>query len=77
MGATSGSINPNMSNMNEHIRVSGMGTSKPLDLAGKYIDHLQHKDSNTPVLDERSYYNSGVDYNFSREKKRLRSVYSI
>ena len=32
MGATSGSINPNMSNMNEHIRVSGMGTSKPLDL---------------------------------------------
>ncbi|CAD6597312.1 XXYS1_4_G0015650.mRNA.1.CDS.1 [Saccharomyces cerevisiae] len=71
MGATSGSINPNMSNMNEHIRVSGMGTSKPLDLAGKYIDHLQHKDSNTPVLDERSYYNSGVDYNFSREKNGL------
>lgn len=71
MGATSGSINPNMSNMNEHIRVTGMGTSKPLDLAGKYIDHLQHKDSNTPVLDERSYYNSGVDYNFSREKNGL------
>ncbi|EJS44616.1 nup170p [Saccharomyces arboricola H-6] len=71
MGTTSDSMNPNMSNMNEHIRVSGMGTSKPLDLAGKYIDHLQHKDGNTPILDERSYYNSGVDYNFSREKNGL------
>ena len=71
IGATSGSINPSMSNTNEHIRVSGMGTSKPLELAGKYIDHLQNKDTSTPVLDERSYYNSGVDYNFSKEKNGL------
>lgn len=55
------------SSVNEHLRVTGMGIKPPLELASQYIDHLQRRDSSTPVLDERSYYNNGVTYNFSKE----------
>ncbi|CCF60791.1 hypothetical protein KAFR_0L01810 [Kazachstania africana CBS 2517] len=57
----------NLSDVNEHIRITGLGSKKPLELASEYIDHLQRRDANTPILDERSYYNNGVNYNFSRE----------
>ncbi|CCK68672.1 Nup170p KNAG_0B02300 [Huiozyma naganishii CBS 8797] len=61
------SINSNFADVNEHIRVNGIGTKEPLHLASEYVDHLYNRDLNTPVLDERSYYNNGVNYNFSRE----------
>ncbi|CCE65214.1 hypothetical protein TPHA_0K00800 [Tetrapisispora phaffii CBS 4417] len=54
-------------NNTEHLRINGMGNVKPLDLATQYIDYLLRRDANTPVLDERSYYNNGVVYNFSKE----------
>ncbi|KAG0660549.1 hypothetical protein C6P45_001566 [Maudiozyma exigua] len=60
-------VQQGLSQNNEHIRVSGLGTKKPLELASEYIDNLERRDTNTPVLDERSYYNNGVNYNFSRE----------
>ena len=56
-----------VANTTEHLRVSGLGSAKPLELATQYIDYLQRKDDNTPVLDERSYYNNGVNYNFTKE----------
>lgn len=52
---------------NEHIHVNGLGTLRPLELASQYVDSLQRRDSSTPILDERSYYNGGVTYNFSKE----------
>lgn len=58
---------PDLLNINEHLRVTGFGKLKPLELASQYIDHLKRRDANTPVLDERSYYNNGVNYNFSKE----------
>ncbi|CDO95029.1 unnamed protein product [Kluyveromyces dobzhanskii CBS 2104] len=51
----------------EHIKVAGLGAANPLNLASQYIDHLLRRDISTPVLDERSYYNNGVNYNFSKE----------
>lgn len=51
----------------EHVRVTGLGSANPLNLASQYIDHLQRRDNSMPVLDERSYYNNGVTYNFSKE----------
>lgn len=51
----------------EHIKINGLASIKPLELASKYIDHLHIKDANTPILDERSYYNNGLNYNFSRK----------
>ena len=54
-------------NSNENLHVTGFGSKKPLELASLYIDHLERADQNTPVLDERSYYNNGLNYNFSRE----------
>lgn len=51
----------------EHLRVVGFASKPSLELASQYIDHLQTKDASTPVLDERSYYNNGVNYNFSKE----------
>lgn len=58
---------PDLTNVTEHLRVSGLGSAKPLELASQYIEHLECRDANTPVLDERSYYNNGVNYNFSKE----------
>ncbi|SCV01394.1 LANO_0F11562g1_1 [Lachancea nothofagi CBS 11611] len=51
----------------EHLRVSDFADKPPLELASQYIDHMQNRDSSSPVLDERSYYNNGVNYNFSKE----------
>ncbi|SCU97898.1 LADA_0H09142g1_1 [Lachancea dasiensis] len=51
----------------EHLRVLGLSSKPALELASQYIDHMQSQDSSTPVLDERSYYNNGVNYNFSKE----------
>lgn len=51
----------------EHLRVNGLASSKPLELASQYVDHLYRRDASTPVLDERSYYNNGVNYNFTKE----------
>ncbi|CUS21537.1 LAQU0S03e04830g1_1 [Lachancea quebecensis] len=51
----------------EHLRVSGFASKPSLELASQYIDHLQNRDASTPVLDERSYYNNGVNYNFSKD----------
>ncbi|CEP60253.1 Nup170p LALA0_S01e06480g [Lachancea lanzarotensis] len=51
----------------DHLKVTGFGSKPALDLASQYIDHMQDRDSSTPVLDERSYYNNGVNYNFSKE----------
>ncbi|EDO18049.1 hypothetical protein Kpol_1045p35 [Vanderwaltozyma polyspora DSM 70294] len=51
----------------DHLKMTGMDSMKPLDLASQYIDYLERKDSNSPVLDERSYYNNGVNYNFTKE----------
>ncbi|AAS53076.1 AER397Cp [Eremothecium gossypii ATCC 10895] len=56
-----------MGTANEHVRVSGLGSMGPLELASQYINHLQRRDTSTLVLDERSYYNNGVNYNFSKE----------
>lgn len=61
------SVTSDLSNAKEHLRVNGLGTSNPLELASQYIDHLQRQDASTPVLDERSYYNNGVNYNFNKE----------
>ncbi|AMD22998.1 HHR229Wp [Eremothecium sinecaudum] len=62
------SYNPmSINTSNEHVRINGMGSMSPLELASQYIDHLQMRDSTTMVLDDRSYYNNGVDYNFSKE----------
>lgn len=65
--ASSGSIAPDLSTVDEHLRVNSLGATKPLELAGQYIDHLERRDASSPVLDERSYYNNGVNYNFSKE----------
>ncbi|QLL31711.1 hypothetical protein HG536_0B05760 [Torulaspora globosa] len=62
-----GSLAPDLSAVDEHLRVTNLGGSKPLELASQYIDHLERRDANSPVLDERSYYNNGVNYNFSKE----------
>ncbi|SCU83746.1 LAFA_0D05468g1_1 [Lachancea sp. 'fantastica'] len=51
----------------DHLKVTGFGSKPALELASQYIDHMQNRDSSTPVLDERSYYNNGVNYNFSKE----------
>ncbi|SCU95216.1 LAME_0F11232g1_1 [Lachancea meyersii CBS 8951] len=51
----------------DHLKVTGFGSKPALQLASQYIDHMQNRDSSTPVLDERSYYNNGVNYNFSKE----------
>ena len=67
-GLNGSAVNPlNFNAASEHIRINGLGTANPLDLASQYIDHLQRRDNSTPVLDERSYYNNGVNYNFSKE----------
>lgn len=67
-GLNGNTVNPlNFDASNEHIRISGLGAANPLQLASQYIDHLLRRDSSTPVLDERSYYNNGVNYNFSKE----------
>lgn len=65
--ASTTSIPSGFSAANEHIRITGLGTKKSIGLASQFIDHLERRDSNTPVLDERSYYNNGVNYNFSKE----------
>lgn len=67
VGDDGATVTSDLSNAKEHLRVSGLGTSNPLELASQYIDHLQRQDASTPVLDERSYYNNGVNYNFSKE----------
>lgn len=51
----------------EHVRIPGLASAKPLELASQYVDHLYRMDANTPILDERSYYNNGVNYNFTKE----------
>lgn len=61
------SLAPDLSIVDEHLRVTSLGTTKPLELASQYIDHLERRDGSSPVLDERSYYNNGVNYNFSKE----------
>ncbi|CCH60564.1 hypothetical protein TBLA_0D00570 [Henningerozyma blattae CBS 6284] len=55
------------SNNNTHLHISNIANLNPLDLASQYIDHLERQDAHCPILDERSYYNNGVNYNFSRE----------
>lgn len=67
VGSDNTSVTSDLSNAKEHLRVNGLGTSNPLELSSQYIDHLQRQDASTPVLDERSYYNNGVNYNFSKE----------
>lgn len=62
-----GNLAPDLSTVDEHLRVTNLGSSKPLELASQYIDHLERRDASSPVLDERSYYNNGVNYNFSKE----------
>lgn len=64
---SAGSLSSNLSTANEHLKVTGLGTADPLSLATQYVDHLHRRDENTPVLDERSYYNNGVKYNFTKE----------
>lgn len=65
--ASGATMAPDLSTVDEHLRVNSLGTSKPLELASQYIDHLERRDASSPVLDERSYYNNGVNYNFSKE----------
>jgi len=60
-------MQPGLSPNNDNIRLTGLGTKKPLELASEYIDNLERRDSNSPILDERSYYNNGVNYNFARD----------
>ncbi|SCU87234.1 LAMI_0D05270g1_1 [Lachancea mirantina] len=55
------------SNTQGHVRVTGFDKKQPLELANFYVDNLQREDASTPVLDERSYYNNGVTYNFTKE----------
>lgn len=64
---TSDSLVSNLSNTNEHLKVTGLGATDPLDLSVQYINHLHRRDENTPILDDRSYYNNGVKYNFTKE----------
>lgn len=67
-GLNGNTVNPlNFNASHEHIKVTGLGAANPLNLASQYIDHLLRRDISTPVLDERSYYNNGVNYNFSKE----------
>lgn len=63
---TSDSLASSLSNTNEHLKVTGLGTTDPLNLSVQYIDHLYRRDENTPILDDRSYYNNGVKYNFTK-----------
>lgn len=64
---TADSLSSNLSTATEHLKVTGLGTADPLNLATQYVDHLYRRDENTPILDERSYYNNGVKYNFTKE----------
>lgn len=66
-GIAAGALAPDLSIVDEHLRVTNLGSLEPLDLASQYIDHLERRDASSPVLDERSYYNNGVNYNFSKE----------
>lgn len=66
-GSSAATMASDLANVNEHLRITGMGSAKPLELASRYIEHLECRDASTPVLDERSYYNNGVNYNFSKE----------
>lgn len=64
---TAGNISTDLTSVNEHVKVSNLANKAPLELASEYIDYLNRKDNNTPLLDERSYYNNGVNYNFSKD----------
>ncbi|GMM56763.1 Nup170 protein [Maudiozyma humilis] len=64
---TSPYMQSGLSGNNENIRMTGLGSKKPLEMASEYIDGLERLDANTPILDERSYYNNGLNYNFSKE----------
>lgn len=64
---TTGTISNSLTSVNEHIKVNNLATKSPLELASEYVDYLHRKDNNTPLLDERSYYNNGVNYNFSKD----------
>lgn len=50
-----------------NVHIKDIATLNPLDLSSQYIDHLLQSDISTPVLDERSYYNNGVNYKFSKD----------
>ncbi|CAI4060434.1 Nup157p SKDI_05G1850 [Saccharomyces kudriavzevii IFO 1802] len=53
--------------VNTDVKVRGLTSSEPLQLASEFVQELRFSDRNTPVLDNSSYYNKGVDYNFSDE----------
>ncbi|CCD25229.1 Nup170p NDAI_0E04120 [Naumovozyma dairenensis CBS 421] len=62
---TAATSNNGISNYN--LKIQGFGSKKPLELASLYINHLYNQDENTPILDQISYYNNGVSYNFNKE----------
>ncbi|SSD60466.1 related to Nucleoporin NUP170 [Saccharomycodes ludwigii] len=56
-----------MNTRNETVRIKGFNEKPPLELASQYIDNLNELDNNAPILDVNSYYNNGVEYNFSKD----------
>lgn len=66
-GEAGNTIESEFHDVTTHVKVSGLTSSEPLQLASEFVQDLNFRDRNTPILDNSAYYRKGVDYNFSDE----------
>lgn len=66
-GEAGNTIESELRDVTTHVKISGLTSSEPLQLASEFVQDLSFRDRNTPILDNPDYYSKGLDYNFSDE----------